>query len=63
MFVINIVSFCYQLQQAKGIILEHFQKSEYEIKKVKIENFIDDYLETSSSVDETDSETKYDNDE
>ena len=39
------------------------EECEYEIKKAKIENFIDDYLGTSSSVDETDSETEYDNDE
>ena len=37
------------------------EECEYEIKKAKIEKFIDVDLEKSSSVDETDSETEYDN--
>ena len=37
------------------------EECKYEIKKVKMENFINDDLETSSSDDETDSETEYGN--
>ena len=37
------------------------EECKYEIKKVKMENFINDYLETSSSDYETDSETEYGN--
>ena len=37
------------------------EECKYEIKKVKMENFINDDLETSSSDYETDSETEYGN--
>ena len=37
------------------------EECKYEIKKVKMENFINDDLETSSSDYETESETEYGN--
>ena len=63
-FIINNARFCYQKSKMYYSQIEEWK---YKIKKIKIENLINNDLEPSSSHDETendtDNETEFDSDE